>query len=389
MRDNLTHFPVNWINGMKINKDHFIAQDDGWKDALNDIAALNLSSIRYGVLPPSVSGADTFNIKTTLDNQNTLRVAVLSCNAITAGGVRIILPAMSASGQADTDGVPATSFQFKPSAGDATWCIILTVNPFEKKPAGSPDMEDSPPRYPYVLPTYTVEVVSENQFSQFLNNPYALTIGKILANGNEVKADLDYIPPCFSITAHPDLVALHAEIDQFLGNLETRSSQIVQKIFKKNQQNDISELVMFLCDRVMLFLGHTITNMRWTIIHDSPAALFAVIASLARVMKNSIDLRTGSGKDEMMNYLVEWCELKQGELETLLSSIANLRYDNNDINRNIEKVISFAKITSKLFDTLSKLEFIGKRRDTGIFVKEETNNSATEAQTKNRRRFFG
>ena len=28
---------------MKFNKDHFIAQDDGWKDALNDVAAINLS----------------------------------------------------------------------------------------------------------------------------------------------------------------------------------------------------------------------------------------------------------------------------------------------------------------------------------------------------------
>src|SRR5688500_6006072 len=98
MRDNLTHFPVNWINGMKINKDHFIAQDDAWKDAINDIAALNLSPIRYGVLPPSVSGDNTFNVKTTLDNQHTLRVAVLSCNAITAGGVRIILPSLARSG---------------------------------------------------------------------------------------------------------------------------------------------------------------------------------------------------------------------------------------------------------------------------------------------------
>jgi len=388
MRDNLKHFPVNWINGMKINKDHFIAQDDSWKDALHDVASLNLSPIRYGVLPASVAGENTFNIKTTLDNQNTLRVAVLSCNAITSGGVRILLPALAHSGQGETDGVPATSFDFKASAGDAIWWIILTVNPFAKQPAGSPDLDDSPPRYPFALPTYSVQVVSEAQFAQFAHHPYALTIGKILANGNEVKVDADYIPPCFSVSANPDLLSLHGEIDQFLGSLETRCLQIVQKIFKKNQQNEISELVMFLCDRIMLYLGQSITNMRWTIMHDSPAALFAVIASLARVMKNSIDLRAGSGKEEMMNYLSEWCELKQGELESLLSNLANVRFDNNDINRNIEKVITFVKVTSKLFETLSKLEFIGKRRETGIFVKEEPMQN-TDSQTKSRRRFFG
>lgn len=388
MRDNPKHFPVNWINGMKINKDHFIAQDDGWRDALQDIAALHLSPVRYGILPASAAGENTFNVKKTIDNQQTLRVTVLSCNAVTSGGVRILLPVAANQAQKETDGVPAVSFQFKASAGEPVWWIILTVNPFEKQPAGSPDPDDSPPRFPFVLPTYTVQIVSETQFSQFANNPYALTIGKILVNANEVKADEYYIPPCFSISAHPDLVSLFSEIDQFLGSLETRCSQIVQKIFKKNQQNEISELVMFLCDRVILFLGQSITNMRWTMIHESPASLFALIASLARVMKNSIDMRIGSGKEEMMNYLSEWCELKQGELESLLSSLANLRYDNNDINKNIEKVVTFVKITAKLFDTLSKLEFIGKRRDTGIFVKEETTNN-TDNQAKSRRRFFG
>ncbi|MBC7418339.1 MAG: type VI secretion system baseplate subunit TssK [Pedobacter sp.] len=386
MRDNLRHFPVNWINGMKINKDHFIAQDDGWKDALNDIASLNVSPVRYGVLSPSASGDETFNIKTTLDNQNTLRAAVLSCNAITSGGVRIVLPA-KASGNPDTDGVPSTSFQFSPSAKEATWWMVLTVNPFERQPAGSPDIDDSPPRFPFVLPVYTVQIVSDSQFSQFANSPYALPVGKIMVTANEVKVDPNYIPPCFSVSAHPDLVSLYTELDHFLGDLETRCSQIVQKIFKKNQQNELSELVMFLCDRIMLYLGQSITGMRWTIIHESPVALFAIIVGLARVMKNTIDLRIGSGKEEMMNYLSEWCELKQGELESLFTTLANLRYNNNDINKNIEKIVSFVKVTSKLFETLSKLDFIGKKRESGIFVKEEQINSDTQA--KGRRRFFG
>jgi hypothetical protein len=48
--------------------------------------------------------------------------------------------------------------------------------------------------------------------------------------------------------------------------------------------------------------------------HESPAALFEPIVSLARVMKNTIDLRTGTGKDEMMNYFSEWSELKAGRI---------------------------------------------------------------------------
>lgn len=109
-------------------------------------------------------------------------------------------------------------------------------------------------------------------------------------------------------------------------------------------------------------------------------------------MKNTIDLRTGSGKEELMNYLSEWCELSQGELENMLSGLAGLRYEHNDINSNILPVIRFAKVTGKLFESLSNLEFIGKRKESGIFVKEEQNinqNTNNNTDQKPKRRFFG
>ena len=127
--------------------------------------------------------------------------------------------------------------------------------------------------------------------------------------------------------------------------------------------------------------------MRWLQVHDAPASLFANIAGLSRVMKNTIDLRIGSGKDEMLNYMGEWCELRQGELEAVLISLADLRFNNNDINSLIHKIIGFVQMTTKLFDTLSKLDFIGKRKETGIFVKEEQ--TFNREEPKARRRFFG
>ncbi len=388
MRDSIKHFPVNWIDGMKINKSHFIAQDDAQKDALNDVAALGLSPIRYGILPSSAGGEDTCNIKVSLDNQNNLRVSVLSCQAVTPGGVRIAIPALA--GQKDTDGVPATSFQFSPTAGEAAWWVVLVVNPFDRQPAGSPDLSENPPRYPSALPSYSVQVVSDSQYRQYTQHPYALTIGKVTVNGNAIRVEDEYIPPCISLSAHPDLLALHGELDHFLSSLELRCTQIVQKILKKSQHNEMSELVMFLCDRIMLHLGQAITQLRWMMLHESPASLISSVVSLGRVMKNTIDLRSGSGKEELMNYLSEWCELKQGELEGMLSGLANLRYDNNDINRNIRTIVQFVQVIGKLFDTLSNLEFIGKRRESGIFVKEEkAEETSSLQQTKARRRFFG
>jgi hypothetical protein len=388
MRDQQKHFPVNWIDGMKINKNHFIEQDNAWADALQGIASQQLSPLRFGVIPASVAGEETFNIKISFDNQNALRVSVLACQAVTSGGASICLPAFSTVGQADTGNVLVDTFTFSDSKSESTWWIFLFVHPFEKQAAGSPDLAENPPRFPNALPTYSMQLVSETNYRQFANHPYAMAIGKVAVNGNDVRIEDDYIPPCISINAHPDLLSLHGELDKYLADVELYCSQIVQKIFRKDQKNEISELVMFLCDRVMLYLGQAITTMRWNMVYEPPAAMFAAISTLSRIMKNTIDLRIGSGKEELMNYLSEWCELKQGELESMLSNLANTTFNQNDINSNIQKVVQFVKVTSRLFETLSKLEFIGKRKESGIFVKEETIQQA-ESANKARRRFLG
>lgn len=390
MRSQRKYFSVNWMDGMKINKDLFIAQDNASQDALNDIAALGLSPVRYGILPSSAAGEDSFNVKIALDNQNTLRATIISLQAVTPGGVRINFPALPTAGAEKS---LTTSFQFSPSGSEALYWVVVTVQPFEKQPSGNPDSSENPPRLPFVQPACQVHIVSDSQAAQYNLNPFALIIGKVTVNGNSIRVEEEYIPPCISTNALPDLIALHGELDQFLAGLELRCAQIVQKIFRKSQQNDLSELAMFLCDRIMLFIGKAITELRWNQLYESPSKMFATIISLARVMKNTIDLRIGSGKDELMNYLSEWCELKQGELESMLSGLANMRYKHNDINSNILPVIHFAKVTGKLFESLSNLEFIGKRKESGIFVKEEVNhNSASTGNTeqpKPKRRFFG
>lgn len=360
MRDRLKHYFVNWVDGMKISRGHFIDQNNAFKDALQDVAALHLTPYRYGILPPSVAGENSFSVKVSLDKQKTLRVVVEACQAVTPGGVRIALPAFSSVVATDADCRPATMFPFSSASEELDWWIVLIVHPFETQPAGSPDLSDNPPRYPVVLPTYSIQVVSSQQYKQFAYYPYALTIGKVFVYGDEINLADYYIPPCYSVNAHPDLVSLLGEFDIFLTTMEQHCTQIIQKIFRQSEQNAITEPVMFICDRLIVYLGQAVTAARWNLLHDSPAALFFAMASLARVIKNIIDLRIGSGKDELMNYCSEWCDLKQGELESLLSSISDMSYEHNDVNRNISETAVFLKKMTRLFGTLATLEFIGK-----------------------------
>jgi hypothetical protein len=103
-------------------------------------------------------------------------------------------------------------------------------------------------------------------------------------------------------------------------------------------------------------------------------------------MKNTLDCFIGSGKDELITYFTEWCNVKQGELEGAITTLSNHQYDHIDINDSIDKVSMFTKMISKLFYQLSRLEYIGKRRESGIFVKEEV--AKTDGQPPKRRSFL-
>ena len=385
MSNTLKYHPVNWTEGMKLNKDIFIAQDNAIAANAYSLIASTLNPLRYGLLP----GYD-FEVQLSADNQGTVRVTVISCTALTSGGNLINIQAVD--GNNNSDGNPSESMGIAINADNTLHWAVLLIQPFERVPFGDINPNESPARLPYIKPSYQVLLIDNHQLSQYAQHPQALIIGKIRSSGSSAVIDKNYLPPCISVSASQDLMGLHAELDSFLSDLEQHCSSIVQKIFKRSQHNELSELAQFLCDRVMLFLGQTITDFRWLNIHESPAIMISRIVALARTIKNTIDLRIGSGREELMNYLCEWCDLNQGELEAMLSNMAQLRYNHNDVNENINTIIVFAKTIGKLFSTLSSLEFIGKRKESGLFVKEEftiPGNDTQPDQPKTKRRFFG
>jgi hypothetical protein len=385
MSDQPKYFPVNWIDGMKINKDHFIAQDNATIDALHRSISLNLSSIRYGLRQPSIGGDDTFRVIITADNQNSISVNVLNCKAVTPGGMLINIPTLP---YQDENGTVTATFPVT-STDSSLFYIVLTVHPFDRLPAGSPDLNENPPRFPYTQPNYKIEIADEARYRQLGFNPYALTIGRFSTDGSSIRVDEEYIPPSISVNAHTDLLQLHAELDQFFAGLEIYCSQIVQKIFKKNQQNELNDVTRYLCERMMLYLGETITAMRRTILYQPPVTLFASVSGLARTMKNTIDLRIGSGKDQLINYFSHWSGMSQGELDILMSTVANLAYNHNNINESILPVVKFVKLMTSLFETLSNLEFIGKLKEgVSIFIKEEPKQTANDTPPVKAKRKF-
>ena len=62
-----------------------------------------------------------------------------------------------------------------------------------------------------------------------------------------------------------------------------------------------------------------------------------------------------------------------------------LNYQHNDINKSLLYVSNFTKLMASLFKKLNELEYIGKKSDSNIFVKEEV---IAKPEVKKRRSFL-
>ena len=70
MNNLLTHYLVNWIDGMKLSSSHFIAEQDFVTDSIRDAIALQTTDLNYGLQP--VAG-DSVKMQVLMDHYNQLQ----------------------------------------------------------------------------------------------------------------------------------------------------------------------------------------------------------------------------------------------------------------------------------------------------------------------------
>jgi hypothetical protein len=328
---------------------------------------------------------ESVKLSLVIDNHKLLRVKIEECHAVTPNGTRIEISPMN--NTIDMQ-MPYPEAVYDLEEGQEVVLLAnIVVNPFQKISFGELDPEENPPRYPFLTPTYKLHLVQEGQISQQSSyTGYQLTVGKIIANKDETYLLPGYIPPCTTVNSHKALIDMHTLIDKFMGQLELYAVQIAQKINRKQQTNDLAVMVLRLSELVITYLGNEINSLRWLGLYTTPAYMFDKIVRLARIMKNFVDAKSGAGKEELLNYLAEWCGLSQGDFEILFTDLVNIGYNHSQIDKTLKQVNIFMRTIEQLFSSLNRLDYIGKRNDTGIFVKERLENDPIE-KTK-RSRFF-
>lgn len=369
MHKNNVHLPVNWIDGMKINKNHFIATDLNIGQQVQNTYLSFVNPYNYGLLLQNNTRSSGLNIVLDIDNQNYIHAKVVSCSALTRGGNRIEICENYFSDKDLAEQLPSLKINAE-STDKSAYYIALNTNASERIPFGKPDTNENPPRLPHILPGFYLSIHALNEIDS-IRSQNALIIGKLIFNNDKPELDNTYIPPCQTIYSHPKLVEYHAQLLKVLGQIEVDIVSILKRIKDKKQATSIANTVGDVANSMLLFLSINLIEFRNMAKYYPPVFIFEQMAALARNINNSINKQATADREELLNYIQDWSNLKQGEFEEMIVKAIEYHYDHDDINQSINGLAPFVNSISKVCNTLSNLDFIGKKKDRHIFVKEQ------------------
>jgi hypothetical protein len=218
-------------------------------------------------------------------------------------------------------------------------------------------------------------VVSADELLLPSSGYYHLCIGKIQINGGRCELMDAYIPPCASVMSSEDLIEFYEQLGKVISKLESDCTTIIQKIYTKKQHQSkepLAATVLYFTEAVMHHLSNTATNYHWFLREQPPIHMFAYFASLARTMRNTMDLKLGDGKEQMLNYFKNWIvEVNQGEFEQILEQMLNLQYNHLEIDKSLDRLHAFCMTVATVFTELAKLNYIGDKKDFNMIVKSQ------------------
>lgn len=359
------HYAVNWTDGMKVNQSHFIQEQHAFTQRLMESAAARYHAAGYGLLPPLDGHSPSCTISVQVENNSVLHLQLSHCRAITYGGAYIDLH--------PTHHLPvkisAPLGELIPDEGTAgEYLVAIGIDPYGMIPAGEADPEETPLRYPYTQPAFSLSLLPAPMPAA---GPFHLAVGKLQVKDGRVQLSGQYIPPCTSVYSYPALADAHSILCDLLLKLEGLCQQIIHKILQKDQQYLLAQIVRYITEQVLLFMNSHLYRFQHILPYEPPMYLIADIAALAKTIKNATDTRQGTGKEELLNYFTEWCDLNQAQFEQVIAAIIGHAYSHTDIAAGIEKSMRFLREITALYARLSELDYIGRKMEKNIFIKEE------------------
>ncbi len=356
---------------MKIRKQHFVDQQRALSQQLMRGVATQLTPLNYGLLLPSSQGeGPSCKLSITIENTDTIHVKVFRCKAATPGGFIIDIGSESGQPRHYTAAVPE---EITETEQEQRYLLVLSADPFDPEEIGEPDPGEIPPRRPYIQPGSRLGLLPRKPARTALSDygAFNISIGEIIVDAAGIQLNEQYIPPCMALYSSPMLIDTHTQFCRSLRKLETLCIRIIRKIAAKEREYPLAVMVHQLSRDILSWLGTTLCRFQGALQWAPPVHMIEHIASLGRLIENSVAIYRGAGKEELINYFAEWCDLNQGQFEKVISRVVDHVYDHTAIAEAVDVCSRFLEEMTGLYAKLDELDYIGRRSGKDIFVKEE------------------
>ncbi len=370
--------PVNWLNGMNINQSHFVEEQKSFLSYQMLMLQNQITPFNYGVF---VHGND-HQLWIGINNNSEINVELNYMTVLFPGGYLLEIEGRDENLNVFHATLPKNDMFEE-------YAVVLSVNTNERIPYGEPDENEVPIRKPYVVPDVNLSVVSIDRLKEAGHGDHFILIGRLLYADDVWMVDDTFVPPAQRIVAVSSLVKQHHVFENHLSSIERSSIEIIQKIRQKKQDNELATILLDISIKLNDFLGDVITDFKSYGINRVPLDLFTPFMKIARLIQNVLDTWQGCGKDEMLTYLADWCDISQGEFENLIQDMIEHKYRHDDIFSSVRVTTRFADVISTMFTVLASLDYIGKKIETSLFVAEENEKLVVEeaGTTKKKRKF--
>lgn len=359
---------VNWVDGMKISRQHFIDTDYYHTDQLRRTAAALTTPLSYGLLLPR-EGTDPLEMQVLGDAGHQIRVKVNRCQAIAPDG-SVIDVEESDDLKLDTS-LSAVMEQYRlPITQHVEIYLVISVGIFERQPAGTPSETEIPVRHPYTAPLYRVSLVPAELINIEQWGGPALIIGKLAHTNAELRVMHDFVPASRAVRSHKNLRECHSRWTGYLNDIEMYSFRILQKIKTKSQKSTLSDSVQLLVERLVNTMTAVNIPFQRLVPFEPPLQMVVAMIQPGQAIRTAFESLTDREKEELLGYLAEWADESPGSIEKQLLAMIQSPYNHNDNVPCLRTIDSFYSMWTALFLKLSQLEFIGKRKGQQVFIIE-------------------
>ncbi|MBV8253238.1 MAG: hypothetical protein JO154_11580 [Chitinophaga sp.] len=368
MRPIINYPMVNWVDGMKVRQEDFTTMENAILARIHRTAASILNEHNYGLLDVSALPKRILHLQITPERHCCV-LHLHACQAITAEGILIQLPVVTAAGIIISGNI---STNWAVPKQDGVWYVMANIDCYQRIPAGEPVLEELPSRTKYMIDRLLLSVVAVHELPADGLLPGQLPVGRIIVKNHVPEVDQSYIPPCTCVGAYPLLLAAGEEIIVLLRQIHCSCQEIIEKIYSRNQQQELAIIVLYLAEHVGQVINFSLPFCQEKVGRELPFRLFALAKAIGGMWASALEQRASGNKEEVLQYFAEWAGVNAGEIETKCYELIVAVYNHLDIQLAFHSALSFLRIVQRVLSVIAKLEYIGKKPEGNIFVKEES-----------------